>query len=463
MSQNAHESNDLNDLLFQNEDILPPSEVLPAEKPFPLSEDVWKVMIVDDEEDIHCVTHVSFRDFEFENKKIQFYSAHSAEEARRIIQEVPDMALILLDVVMEEDDSGLKFVRFLRDELKNHITRVILRTGQPGLAPANKVIMNYDINDYKEKTELTHGKFSTAMIMGLRSYRDLLLIEKSKQELSQVMRATQRFIPQEFLKELNKSSISDIQLGDHVQLDMTVLFFDIRGYTATSELLDSDKNFTYINNLIASVQPAIIEQGGFIDKYIGDSIMALFSGPKHAYRAVLTSNNLLKALKEHNLMRTSTGETLVNVGISIHTGMVTLGTIGFHDRMDCTVISDIVNTAAKLEKMNKILRTRQLITENVYAAINETEDVNFNWRLLGHLPVPGKLKLLSIVEVYENDPEEIKQIKTQTLGAFNTAVSLYAESHYTEARKQFNAILAINPEDTVSDFFVRRCLELENR
>ncbi len=152
--------------------------------------DAWKVMIVDDEQSIHDVTKLALKKFEFEGKKINFLHAFSGEEAKQLIADNPDTALILLDVVMEEDDSGLAAARYIRDELKNTFVRIILRTGQPGSAPEETIIRDYDINDYKDKTELTVQKLKTVLYSSLRSYRDLLALEKNRVGLSKVIEAT---------------------------------------------------------------------------------------------------------------------------------------------------------------------------------------------------------------------------------------------------------------------------------
>ena len=140
----------------------------------------WNVLIVDDEEDIHSITKMALKRFEFEGKSLNFISAYSAEEARETVQEYTELALIFLDVVMETDDAGLQFVEWLRNENKNRMTRVILRTGQPGQAPEEEVIMKYDINDYKQKTELDRRRLFTAVISALRGYRDLREIDETR-------------------------------------------------------------------------------------------------------------------------------------------------------------------------------------------------------------------------------------------------------------------------------------------
>ena len=149
----------------------------------------WKVLVVDDEEEVHAVTKLVLADFAYENKGLLFLHAYSGREARELIAEHPDTAIIFLDVVMEKNDAGLEVVRYIREELKNFFVRIILRTGQPGQAPAEKVIVEYDINDYKEKTELTAQKLFTTMVASLRSYRDILTIEANRKGLEKIIEA----------------------------------------------------------------------------------------------------------------------------------------------------------------------------------------------------------------------------------------------------------------------------------
>ena len=146
-------------------------------------QDFWKVLIVDDEPEVHTITKVALSEFEFDSKGLNLLSAYSAAEAKEMILANPDTALIYLDVVMETDDAGLLFVKYLRDELKNKFVRVILRTGQPGQAPERKVIVNYDINDYKEKTDFDSTKLFTTTLSGLRAFRDIMEVEAARKSL----------------------------------------------------------------------------------------------------------------------------------------------------------------------------------------------------------------------------------------------------------------------------------------
>ena len=147
----------------------------------PISElDGWAVMIVDDEPAVHEVTKLVMAGFQFDGRPISFISCYSAEEARLVLQSRDDIALMLLDVVMESDTAGLDLARYVREELKNLNVRIVLRTGQPGQAPEEHVIKSYDINDYKEKTELTHNKLITVFYSSLRAYRDIMQLENAR-------------------------------------------------------------------------------------------------------------------------------------------------------------------------------------------------------------------------------------------------------------------------------------------
>jgi len=146
--------------------------------------DSWKVIIADDDEEVHAVTVLALSDFSFKSRPLELISAYSAEETKMLILENPDTSVILLDVVMENHDSGLQLVKFIREKAGNSLIRIILRTGQPGYAPELEVITDYDINDYKEKTELTSSKLVTTLISSIRNFDDLKKIEENRQSLA---------------------------------------------------------------------------------------------------------------------------------------------------------------------------------------------------------------------------------------------------------------------------------------
>lgn len=164
-----------------------PDEGADTHRSRPLSP--WVVMIVDDDPAVHQVTQLVMDDFEFAGRKLQFLNAYTASEARDLLQSRQDVALVLLDVVMESEHAGLDLARYIREELGNRHVRIVLRTGQPGQAPEEDVIKSYDINDYKEKTELTKRKLITVFYSSLRSYRDIITLDHARQALRRSIEA----------------------------------------------------------------------------------------------------------------------------------------------------------------------------------------------------------------------------------------------------------------------------------
>lgn len=144
----------------------------------------WKVLVVDDETQVHDVTRLALKNFQFEDRSLEILSAYSGQEAQTVLEEHPDTAVLLLDVVMETNHAGLELVRYVRENLNNLSVRIILRTGQPGEAPETSVISGYDINDYKTKTELTQQKLFSTLVTAIRSYRDILSVEDGRQEIA---------------------------------------------------------------------------------------------------------------------------------------------------------------------------------------------------------------------------------------------------------------------------------------
>ncbi len=147
----------------------------------------WKMIIVDDDEAVHSITQLVLRDFTFEGKRLEFINAYSAEEAKTLMDENHDIALMFLDVVMESDDAGLLFVKYVRETLHDNLIRIIIRTGQPGAAPEVEVVQKYDINDYKQKTELTTQKMYTVVISSLRAYQNLQELNEIKNNLEKLV------------------------------------------------------------------------------------------------------------------------------------------------------------------------------------------------------------------------------------------------------------------------------------
>lgn len=170
----------------------------------------WKIIIADDEPAVHDITVLALNDIEYDQRKLQFLHAYSGSKAVELLRNNPDTALLLLDVVMETDDAGLKVVERVRNELGNKFVRIILRTGQPGQAPEHRVIQQYDINDYKEKTELTSKKLFTTVITALRSYHDIMRLDYNRRGLEKILSATSNVFRLQSMEQLTSGVLMQV-------------------------------------------------------------------------------------------------------------------------------------------------------------------------------------------------------------------------------------------------------------
>jgi PAS domain S-box-containing protein len=272
-------------------------------------------------------------------------------------------------------------------------------------------------------------------------------------ELFQLNKAYERFVPNQFLQFLDKSSIIDVELGDQVQLEMSVLFSDIRDFTTLSESMTPEDNFRFINSYLSRMEPVINKNNGFIDKYIGDAIMALFSG--EADNAVKAGIAMLQGLVEYNQNRANFGCAPIQIGIGINTGTLMLGTVGGQNRMDGTVISDAVNLASRVESLTKNYGVSLLITQPTYSRLKNPSQ--YAIRTLDTVKVKGKSEAVTIYEVFDADPPEIKAGKLATLELFAEARAIYWEENFAEAARLFSECWRQNQGDRVAKIYWERC------
>ncbi|MBC3764361.1 DUF3369 domain-containing protein [Neptunicella marina] len=240
----------------------------------------WKILIVDDEPEIHTVTRLALSDFTFQERHLEFVSAYSGEEAKQAFRDHSDIAIVLLDVVMESDHAGLEVAKYIREDLKNNYTRIILRTGQPGQAPERDVIINYDINDYKSKTELTAQKLFTVIISTLRSYRDIVVIDESRQGLEKIIKSSANLFSLHSLEQFIEGIVQQL-----------------------SSLLGGTEDAVYMTSAVAGPSPIDnIESGEYLvfsgsgeySRYEGKKLAEVLSGPRlESCRKALSSKNIV--------------------------------------------------------------------------------------------------------------------------------------------------------------------------
>ncbi|MEG0881515.1 MAG: DUF3369 domain-containing protein [Janthinobacterium sp.] len=264
----------------------------------------WKVLLVDDEPDIHDITKLTLSRFRLEGRALSFVHAYSGAEAKQVLAREEGIALVFLDVVMEREDSGLEVARWMREDLGNQFTRIVLRTGQPGQAPEERVIVNYDINDYKEKTELDRTKLFTTTFAALRAYRDIMKVEEARQAqlhyregLERVIAASAHIFKQRNLRDFASGLLQ--QVVALLRLETSMLL-RLRGASAITGEQDNERR-PQIGDLDADggmLSPSLLSQldhakSNKISRLHGDTYVGYF--PNSSGKASLL---VLKGVEE---------------------------------------------------------------------------------------------------------------------------------------------------------------------
>lgn len=272
-------------------------------------------------------------------------------------------------------------------------------------------------------------------------------------ENSQLYAAGKRFVPFEFLMQLNKRNLTEISLGDHIQKPLSVLFCDIQGFTRLSEELSTAQNFKLINHFLGLMEPIITRHNGFIDKYIGDAIMALFD--HEADSAVKAAISMQKRLQKENKKRIENNKPPIRVGLGINTGELMLGVIGSEHRLENSVIGDTVNVAAHIEHLTRKYGVDLLISGHTKARLVNPE--YFHLRQVGTVHLKGKIKPIDIWEVCKLYEPHKRRLIQKTQKIFSEALLTFQNKHFDEAASLFKACLRINPEDSVATYYLRQC------
>lgn len=569
--------------------------------PEPASARVWKLLVVDDEPEVHDITRLALGGLRIDGHPLAILSVSSATSARVILAAHRDIAVILLDVVMESEDAGLELVRWVRGELGNSRVRIVLRTGQPGHAPEQRVMLDYDINDYRDKTEITAQRLITTVIGAVRSFRDLCTIESHKAGLEQIVRASAalfeqqsvdqfitgiltqlsalvspqesamffqgrdlgldmaaaapmvvagtgrfhdhvghpvshvveedvwqdittmlgtrkpvlrrsynifgifgvssdeemwaavfmeglgelsawdqrlielfcqnasvaldnhrlhhrqtalmgafaRFVPQRLLALLGRGDATQAGLGDQIQREMTVVFVDLRAFTSRAEQQSPSATFEYLNAYFAAIVPEIHGNGGVVDKYLGDGLMALF--PDAPAAAVQAALGVVERSRELG----------AGVGVGVHLGPVTLGLVGAAGRMESTVVSDSVNIAARIERLTRRFGADLLISAAVQAQLPPS--LQADTRPLGDYLVPGKRQAVGVFEVFAGEAHELRVSKRASREAVTAAVASMSAGDFAAASAALTVLASACPNDQVLPALLDECRRREGR
>lgn len=294
-----------------------------------------------------------------------------------------------------------------------------------------------------------------ALVLARQHTLALTRAEATSRSLAEVNRAVERFVPHEMLKLMGLPDVTRASLGQVSQLDMAVLFLDIRGFTTISERLGPEASYRFVNRFLSTMGPIIREAGGVVDKYTGDGLLALFpDGPSAAIPAAL----LLRAARERIIAETESDlPGPLEYGIGVHTGELMVGTIGEAQRMDTSAISDTVNLASRIESLTKVFGVGLAVSSSVFRRLNEDERVNS--RFLGKLPIRGKADSVAVFEMFGGEAPEVQEQRAQTANTFERGVVSYFLEDFADACTAFQEVLSVYPQDRAS----QRYLDLAER
>lgn len=302
---------------------------------------------------------------------------------------------------------------------------------------------------------LENGKVDGEIKIG--SAREFRIIEKGLNKINNNYKESKvlfdrlnseysKFLPQQFVKELGKKSVLELSLGANIQKEVTSVFIDIRNSTKTSYTLSLSENFAFINKYLGIIGPIVRKYNGFVDKYLGDGVLAIFIKPEEALSA---SNEIVKTINQDS---SKLGIYSTKVGIGIHTGKVVMGVIGDRKRLSATVISDSVNTASYLERLNRNIGSNMLFTKDTLNNLHK--DFMLNYRYVGsfELTKDNSISVFESLDCYDNKKCD-NLLKTKS--DFENGVRCF-ELGGGSCKKLFEKIIASEKTDQVSKYYLER-------
>lgn len=393
-----------------------------------------RILVVDDEPvNLQVLTnHLSASNYSLQ-------MATNGQEALEILDKEEKFDLVLLDLMMPKM-SGYEVCQKIRQEYLPSELPIIIITAKNQVADLVQGL-SYGANDYLAKPF---------------SKNEFLARVKTHLNLLNINNAYGKFVPHSFLRALGRDSILDVQLGDQIERNTSVMFSDIRAYTSLSEQMTPEENFNFINAYLGHVVPIIKAHNGIVNQFLGDGIMALF--PQTADDAVQAALNMQYAIAAYNIKRVSRGRMPIRVGMGIHTGDLRMGIIGDFERLDAAIISDTVNTASRLEGLTKFYHATLIISESTLSQMKDPSSVNY--RPLGKVQVKGKQQPVAIYECFDGDTAAEIAGKLATKESFEKGLVAYFAQQFEAAIAQFEACQAAYPEDFVARHYLAKSREL---
>jgi two-component system sensor histidine kinase ChiS len=380
----------------------------------------------------------------------------------RAVQEKPDV--IILDVNMP-GLNGYEAAQRLHGDPLTSTTPIVIISGRTEVADRIEALKAGAIDYLTKPVNAKELKARIDSLIKLKSYSDSMTknqeqlktnLSGKRKELQTSLEAFARFVPKEFLSLLGSENIAEVKAGDQCLKDLSILFSDIRSFTSLSEKMTPQENFNFLNSYLRRMDPFIWNNKGFIDKYIGDSIMALF--PQGEESALNAAIQMILYLPIYNNQRRSFGYDPLNIGIGLHSGKVMLGTIGNERFMQGTVISSNVNLASRLEELTKVYGVQIIASNSIIFGLKDP--TQYHYRFIDKIKVRGMNEPISVFEVFDGDPEKMKKQKRKTQSVFEKAVYAFHGNDVENAYKLFRDIRDERNIDSCLEIYCRRCEQL---
>ena len=405
-------------------------------------------------------------------------TAASGIEALEIAaKSVPD--LILLDVMMPEMD-GFEVCRRLRENPKLQAVSVVFLTALDdddsrlrGLEMMGDDYLTKPINSKLLLTKIA-SILRLSQMRSRQSKQQVIAAWEVNEFISEKFRL---FVPEQYLNRIAPKGLESIQLGNAREEEITVLFCDIRGFSAIAESQSAMTTFEWLNAFFTQMSQAIAAHHGFIDKFLGDAILAVFDRvEKHAEDALNAAVAMRQSLSEFNRDRQQYNLAQpINVGIGIHTGIGLIGTVGSDNRMDSTVIGDVVNTAARLEELTKLYGCSILASDATLAHVRGSfkkadlevqsngefspplQPTSYPSRWVDRVTPRGKQQVLDLYEILGTPTQLLEVAKLQSQSCYNCGIQAWHQGEFARALEYFQQVAEQNPDDTIARLYVERC------
>ncbi len=420
------------------------------------------VLLVDDKPENLLALEDPLEEF-----NLHLVKALSGEEALKLSVR-QEFALIMLDVQMPGMD-GFETAEMLRSVKKTSQIPIIFVTAidkdkkyvfqgyQSGAV--DFLFKPIDAFMLKSKVRIFIELYQQRKLLEVSNQQLEAKVKERTQELEALNKKFRLFVPKQFIERVDSRGIQFLESGYFHQEKFTILFSDIRSYTKISEKMTPQENFEFLNSYLNLMEPPIAKHSGFVDKFIGDGIMALFDQKRGADQAVQASIEMHRQLEDYNLHRKHQGEHTVQFGVGINTGPVVIGAVGSPNRLDSTVVGDHVNIAARLEQLTKKYRSSILISHHTY---QEIQKENYLIREIDTLKLKGKEIPILIYEVFDCELPDNLAKKQAILELYNEGMEAYKQRDFEQAVVCFQQCLEIFPEDPASLKYAKRAAHFQH-